>query len=355
MIHSIKPLPIKIGLVFGGASGEHQVSIRSAQTLVRALREGTNSERYDVKCFYIDLQGYCWPSIVAESILKEDLFNQAIEFTNTSKQKGFRGMPEEADLIDIWCLALHGPNGEDGTIQGLFTLMQKPFTGSGVLGSAVSMDKQAMKACFTAVGLPQVPYICLDILELERIPNKLVNRIEKSLGYPCFVKPANLGSSLGISKCNSRQELISGLKLASAYDSRLVVERAVIAREIECAVVGKSVLRASVLGEICFENEWYDYTTKYTKGSSYMVIPAHLSEETTRRARELSLEACRAVGAYGIARVDFFYVESTNNLWVNEINTLPGFTEQSMYPMLWMSSGLTLNELVHQLIKLAQE
>jgi D-alanine-D-alanine ligase len=250
---------------------------------------------------------------------------------------------------------LHGPNGEDGTIQGLFSLMQVPYVGSGVLGSAVGMDKQAMKAAFAAAGLPQVPYACVDAEELSADPRALLDRLEQQLGYPCFIKPANLGSSVGISKATNRGELLAGLELAASHDPRLVVEQGVDARELECAVLGGRRMKASVLGEICFDADWYDYDTKYSEGKSHTVIPAEVPAELSEQARRMAIAACRAVGASGLARVDFFLERSSGALWLNEINTLPGFTSQSMYPMLWEATELPLEDLVHQLVQLAQE
>ena len=187
------------------------------------------------------------------------------------------------------------------------------------------------------------------------LAKELRRRIEAELGYPCFVKPANLGSSVGISKATNRTELLAGLREAASHDPRLVVEQGVNARELECAVLGRRELRASVLGEICFDADWYDYTTKYSDGLSHTVIPAEVPPAISDRARELAIAACRAVAAEGLARVDFFYDRDSGALWLNEINTLPGFTSQSMYPMLWEASGLPLDTLVHELVQLAQE
>ena len=250
---------------------------------------------------------------------------------------------------------LHGPNGEDGTIQGLFTLMQVPFVGSGVLGSAVGMDKQAMKAAFAAAGLPQVPYACVQAAELEADSEALLDRLEGQLGFPCFVKPANLGSSVGISKATDRASLLEGMRHAAALDPRLVVEQGVNARELECAVLGTRELRASVVGEIRFDADWYDYDTKYSDGLSHTVIPAQVPADVAERVRRMAIEACHAVAASGLSRVDFFYEEATGALWLNEINTFPGFTSLSMYPMLWQASGLALPDLVHELVSGARE
>jgi D-alanine-D-alanine ligase len=217
------------------------------------------------------------------------------------------------------------------------------------------MDKQAMKAAFAAADLPQVPYACLNAAELEASPDAVAERLEASLGYPCFVKPANLGSSVGISKATNRTELLEGLRLAASLDPRLIVEQGVEARELECGVLGVNKLRTSVLGEIRFDADWYDYDTKYSEGLSHTLIPAPVSEAVSERARAMALDVFRAVGASGLARVDFFFNEELDALWVNEINTFPGFTSQSMYPMLWTASGLPLEDLIHTLVTEARE
>jgi D-alanine-D-alanine ligase len=356
--------PTRVGLIFGGASGEHAVAIRSAATVARGLASGANGGRYRTTCFYIDPQGRWWGSELAETVLAqgtpatpEQLAAAAQHGGVALEEGGFRGFPAGALDIDVWFPVLHGPNGEDGTIQGLFTLMQVPYVGSGVLGSAVGMDKQAMKAAFAAAGLPQVPYACVHASELNTDPQALLERLERELGYPCFVKPANLGSSVGISKACNRAELLAGLTAAAALDPRLVVEQGVTARELECAVKGGGggPLAASVLGEICFDADWYDYDTKYSEGKSHTVIPAVVPEAIGARARAMAIQACQAVNAQGLSRVDFFFSEASGELWLNEINTLPGFTSQSMYPMLWAASGVALDALVHELIEGARQ
>jgi D-alanine-D-alanine ligase len=353
----------RVGLVFGGASGEHAVSIRSARTVMGGLREGANAERYDVRPFYIDPVGRWWPPAVADAVLAEGSAPAPDSLPAADPRPGFQGFPEGALDVDVWFPVLHGPNGEDGTIQGLFTLMGRPYVGSGVLGSAIGMDKQAMKAAFRAAGLPQVPYLSLSRGDLTTPgqegfapPPALLEHIEHTLGYPCFVKPANLGSSVGISKASDRASLLEGLRVAVELDPRLVVEQGVVARELECAVLGpEEALEASVLGEIRFDADWYDYEAKYSEGRSRTLIPAPVSEEVQARARAMAISACRAVGASGLSRVDFFYSEPQHALWLNEINTLPGFTSQSMYPMLWAASGLPLADLLHRLLRDARE
>ena len=337
-----------VGLIFGGASGEHDVSIRSAATVAEGLASGANQERYRVQPVYIDRQGRWWGEAIARQVLSS---GQAL--ADDGSRPGFSGFPDGCLEVEIWYPVLHGPNGEDGTIQGLFSLMQKPFVGSGVLGSAVGMDKLAMKAAFSAAGLPQGPY--QPVLASQLNDNSaLLEELETQLGYPCFIKPANLGSSVGISKATSRTELKAGLDLAASHDSRLLVEKGLQVRELECAVLGSQDLKASVLGEVSFDADWYDYETKYSSGLSSTQIPADLPEDISSRAQQLAIEAVQAVGASGLSRVDFFYEEASGSLLINEINTLPGFTSQSMYPMLWKASGVPLEELVHQLLELAQ-
>jgi D-alanine-D-alanine ligase len=354
------PGALRVGLVFGGASGEHPVSIRSAATVLRGLRSGGNASRYAVSCFYIDTVGRWWGPELADAVLAQGTPASPEQLDAALRQaglpptsQGLGAFPAGALDIQVWYPVLHGPNGEDGTIQGLFTLMQVPYVGSGVLGSAVGMDKQAMKAAFAAAGLPQVPYACVNAAELSGDAGPLLERLEQQLGYPCFVKPANLGSSVGISKARSRDELLAGLQAAAALDPRIVVEQGVTARELECAVKGggAAALQASVLGEICFDADWYDYDTKYSDGKSHTVIPAQVPVAISERARAMAIDACRAVHAQGLARVDFFYAEASGEIWLNEINTLPGFTSQSMYPMLWAASGVDLEHLVAELVE----
>ena len=346
--------PTTIGLVFGGYSGEHEVSIRSATTVIHGLRSGENSQRYRVIPFYIDQEGRWWGEAFANRVLASQ---KPIEPPHSIETKGFRELPEGSETVQVWYPVLHGPNGEDGTVQGLFQLMRQPFVGAGVLGSAVSMDKLAMKAAFAGAGLSQVPYVGLHASELNDSARRdgVLDRIEADLQYPCFVKPANLGSSVGISKVRNRHELETGLDHAAQLDPRLVVEQGVDARELECAVLGRDQLRSSVVGEVRFDADWYDYTTKYTAGLSTTVIPAELPEGVAERVQQQALEACAALGVVGMARVDFFYDNTSHQLWINEINTLPGFTSQSMYPMLWEASGVTLDQLVHKLVQSAGE
>ena len=340
-----QPMATRVGLVFGGRSGEHDVSIRSARRIADALSAGANRQRYQLVLHYINRAGRWLVGDGATAALSGAIPDQP--------DHHLPRLPTTAHGVDVWFPVLHGPNGEDGTIQGVFTLLDQPFVGTGVLGAAVGMDKQAMKAAFAAAGLPQVSHVCATADTLTH-PDELVDHVEQHLGYPCFVKPANLGSSLGISKAGDRGALLAGLKAAAQLDDRLILETAVPARELECAVLGYGTLDTSVVGEILYDADWYDYATKYSPGHSTLVIPASLPQAIHDQVQRLAVRATRAVGAYGLSRVDFFYQEEGQMLYVNEINTMPGFTSKSMYPLLWQASGVPVEELVHRLIELAQ-
>jgi D-alanine-D-alanine ligase len=343
---------IRVGLLFGGRSGEHEVSIKSAGAIAQGLQSGENSSKYQVLPFYIQKNGVWQGGEVAQQVLESG------KPLTAENQGSLWQFPPQVTEIDVWFPVLHGPNGEDGTIQGLLTLMQVPFVGSGVLGSAVGMDKIAMKTAFAQAGLPQVKYKAVSRSQIWSDPcvfTKLCGEIEQELGYPCFVKPANLGSSVGIAKVRSQGELQTALDNAASYDRRVIVEAGVVARELECAVLGNDKPKASVVGEITFNSDFYDYETKYTEGRSQMVIPAQIPDRISTQIREMSLRAFAAVDAAGIARVDFFYVESTGDVLINEINTLPGFTAFSMYPQMWKATGIPFSSLVDQLVQLAMD
>ena len=344
---------LRIGLLFGGCSGEHEVSIVSARAINAALSAEQNTDKYEILPFYIQKNGVWCGTEIASQVLE---LGKALQ--NSTKTSDLWQFPPQASQVDVWFPILHGPNGEDGTIQGLLTLTQVPFVGSGVLGSAVGMDKIAMKTAFAQAGLPQVKYMTLTRSQIWSNPcvfPKLCDEIENFLLYPCFVKPANLGSSVGIAKVRSRPELEVALDNAASYDRRVIVEAGVVAREVECAVLGNDNPKASVVGEITFKSDFYDYETKYTQGKADLSIPAPLPDAISSQIREMAIKAFATVDASGLARVDFFYVESTGEVLINEINTLPGFTETSMYPRLWTYSGIPFPELVDKLIQLALE
>ncbi len=341
----------KVGLLFGGKSGEHEVSINSAFAIYNVLLTGENKDKYDVLPFYIQKNGL-WKS---PEISQQVLQSKTPLSTNTEKPNLW-DFPTEVNQVDVWFPILHGPNGEDGTIQGLLQLMQVPYVGSGVLGSSVGMDKIAMKTAFAIAQLPQVKYMAVTRSEIwsnSCIFPKLCDQIEETIGYPCFVKPANLGSSVGIAKVRTRSELEKALDDAASYDRRIIVEAGVIARELECAVLGNDQISASVVGEITHNSDFYDYETKYTEGKSSVIIPAKIPPEIVTEIQEMAKKALIAIDGSGLSRVDFFYVENTGEIFINEINTLPGFTVFSMYPQLWESTGIPYGNLVDKIIQLA--
>jgi D-alanine-D-alanine ligase len=343
---------LQVGLLFGGCSGEHEVSISSARAIAKALTQDGNGDKYALLPFYIQKDGGWQATDVAQQVLDTGTP------LPTEGQANLWQFPSLAAEVDVWFPILHGPNGEDGTVQGLLHLMQTPFVGSGVLGSAVGMDKIMMKTIFAAAGLPQVPYQVVNRAQVWSDPcryTSLCEELETGLGYPCFVKPANLGSSVGISKVRSRPQLEAALDSAASYDRRLIVEAGVVAREVECAVLGNEQPQASVVGEITFQSDFYDYETKYTAGQANLLIPAPIPDPVIEQVREMALQAFMAVDAAGLARVDFFYVEATGEVLINEINTLPGFTATSMYPQLWAATGVSFPALVDQLVQLALE
>ena len=343
----------KVGLLFGGRSGEHEVSIVSARAIASALNQDGNAAKYQVIPVYIDKKGAWHDSDIAQQVLES---GKSIE--NEDIKGNLWQFPPYLNEIEVFFPILHGPNGEDGTIQGLLTLMQIPYVGSGVLGSSVGMDKIAMKTAFAQADLPQVKYLGVSRAQIWSSPcvfPKLCDRIEETLAYPCFVKPANLGSSVGIAKVRSRSELESALDNAASYDRRIIIEEGVAAREVECAVLGNDHPKASVIGEISFTSDFYDYETKYQSGLAQLHIPAKLNKTIAEQVKEMALQAFSAVDAAGLARVDFFYIEATEEVLINEINTLPGFTATSMYPQLWQATGIDFPQLVDKLITLAQE
>ena len=261
------------------------------------------------------------------------------------------GIPD----VDVLFPVLHGPFGEDGTVQGLLELADIPYVGAGVLGSALAMDKVVMKAVFCAQGLPVADYAPIMRWEWEQQPKQVSARIEQRIGYPCFVKPANLGSSVGVSKVHGPAELSAALNVAARYDRRLVVERAVNAREIECSVLGNDHPVASLPGEVIPRREFYDYVAKYSDEGTQLIIPADLPKVKASEIQELAVRAFVALDCAGMARADFFLDRETGGVYVNELNTTPGFTAASMYPRMWVESGLPYPELLDRLVQLAFE
>jgi D-alanine-D-alanine ligase len=262
----------------------------------------------------------------------------------------------QAGAIDVVFPVLHGPFGEDGTIQGLLEMANVPYVGAGVLGSALGMDKAVQKTLLRAAGLPVVDWVDFTIADWRRRREPLIVDVESRLGYPCFVKPANMGSSVGVSKAHDEAELVSGVEAAAGYDRKIVVEWAVPEpREIEVSVLGNDDPRASVPGEIVPDREWYDYDSKYSDSQTQLIIPAQLPAESAAELRRLAIAAFRAIDGAGMARVDFLADRGATRFWINELNTIPGFTSISMYPKLWEASGVSYAELCDRLIELAIE
>lgn len=336
-------------VVFGGRSGEHEVSLASARAIIDTLRKG---ERFEVIPMGITKEGHWLSSGDPMSELESVSADGRSGVPASVSEK----LPANLGRCDVVFPVLHGPYGEDGTIQGLLELAGVPYVGSGVLGSAASMDKVTMKKIFAYHGLPQVEWLGLTRKEWEADRKTWTRHVEKDLGYPCFVKPSNLGSSVGISKASSPEELEDALDVAAGLDRRMIVEAAADAREIEVAVLGNEDPKVSVPGEILVDtNEFYDYEAKYTEGKSEVVAPADIPGGAAMEIRNIARDAYRAVDAAGMARIDFFLEHGTGRVLLNEINTIPGFTPTSVYARLWDASGLPYDRLLARLIDLALE
>jgi len=355
---------IRVGLVFGGRSGEHDVSLASARSVMANL----DPRKYEVIPLGITKDG-TWllgdeplrmlaPGTQAASAPADH--TTAVTLTGDPTVRRLIPLQGNEPLhdngaLDVIFPVLHGTYGEDGTLQGLLEMANVPYVGCGVLGAALGMDKEKMKMVFAAVGLPNVEYFVCRRNEWERSPATVMNVVEQSLGYPCFVKPVNLGSSVGINKAHNRAELEHAIQVAAEYDRKIIIERGINCREVECAVLGNDEPVASVIGEVISSGEFYDYNAKYLDGKSQTIIPADLSQATAEEVRRQAVRAFLATDLSGLARVDFFIERETGKVYINEVNTLPGFTEISMYPKLWLASGLPYPQLLDRLIELAIE
>ena len=349
---------ISVGILFGGRSGEHDVSLQSAASVINAL----DPAKYEIVPIGITHEGHWRVGSGALQLLAEVLQTGA-PVTPSADPTGPKLLPlalarpsaKALPSLDVVFPVLHGTFGEDGTVQGLLELADLPYVGAGVLASATGMDKDVMKRLFRDAGLPVIPWELILRADWESHPGIVRKRIEKSLRYPLFVKPVNMGSSVGISKVHSRRELTAALNLAAQYDRKLLVENGIDAREIECSVLGNDHPQASVPGEVVPVNEFYDYEAKYIKEGSELVIPARLSARQTKQVRDIAIRAFQAVDGAGMGRVDFLLDRKTGKVFLNEINTIPGFTSISMYPKLWEASGLPYPRLLDRLIELALE
>ncbi|MCX7711163.1 MAG: D-alanine--D-alanine ligase [Clostridia bacterium] len=383
----------RIAVIFGGQSSEHEVSRVSAQSVISNI----NRDKYDVAMIGITKDGRWlnyegpveklstgeWQAIAEKAAASRGMISTAvdsIQLDGSDLQKGMvsataqydmirlpaansarnifkaAGAEEESKTIDVVLPILHGINGEDGTIQGLFELAGVPYVGCGVLGSALGMDKAYSKIIFEKEGIPQGKYLVFSRKQIHQDAESLAKQVEAMLEYPCFVKPSNAGSSVGVSKAHDRNELIKALEFAARYDRRVLVEEFINGREVECAVLGNDDPIASTVGEVIPCNEFYDYEAKYQTGdSSKVVIPADLPKATIDEIRGYAVRAFKSLDCSGLSRVDFFVHKETGRIYINEINTLPGFTSISMYPKLWEASGIPYAELIERLIDLAVE
>ncbi|WP_340084243.1 D-alanine--D-alanine ligase [Siminovitchia sp. FSL H7-0308] len=352
---------MKLCLLYGGKSAEHEVSLQTAKAVIGAL----DKNKFDIYPIYVSKQGQ-W----AEGSKITDTITDVaqLQLLNNNSNEGLSSTGEDqlshksTDMIpsslqsgyDVVFPLLHGPNGEDGTIQGLLEVLNIPYVGNGVLASSAGMDKVTMKNLFAQAGLRQVKYVSYIRSAWEADRDTAYDEVEARFGYPCFVKPANLGSSVGISKCENREELVAAFEEAFRYDRKIIIEQGVTAREIEIGLLGNDEVSCSVAGEIVPKKAFYDYEAKYQDGSTELVIPADISEEQYAELREMAIAAYKELDCSGLARVDFFITEDGQVL-INEVNTMPGFTPFSMFPLLWKHTGLPYAELIERLIDLGIE
>ncbi|MDC2990535.1 D-alanine--D-alanine ligase [bacterium] len=344
-----------IGLIFGGNSNEHEVSISSAKTVYEAFNSEINKERFTVKAFYLNKYGDWLDSDSSEKILIGETENNKTikqKIFNQEKINFLEGI--EFQNVDVWFPLLHGFNGEDGSIHGLLRFTKKPLVGCGIIGSALGMDKILMKTIFSNLKLPQVNYLVFQNEDLndKAVKNKIINKILKKLNFPVFVKPSNSGSSLGISKVINESEISQALEKAHGIDPRILIEEGLEVREIECGIIGRSELLISEIGEVNYESDWYDYDSKYNSNNK-IIIPAEINSKITNEIKDIAIKSCKALNIFGFARVDFFLEKSSNKILLNEINTIPGFTKNSMFPMLWEASGLKIEQLVAKLVDIS--
>ncbi len=359
---------IKVTVLFGGQSSEHEVSRISAQCVL----ENMDKERFDIQTIGITKQGE-WLKFdgdikwIGSGEWEDKARAKLLEAPRVPGKNLDATVPTCMDLVcfydkegnkqgtDVVFPVLHGPNGEDGSVQGLLQLANVPYVGCNILASAAGMDKEFSKLVFQNAGIPQANYIKVMRNEIEGARSFLINHVTEKLGWPCFVKPANAGSSVGVSKVSRPEELEAALFNASKYDTKILIEEFINGREIECAVLGNDNPVASAVGEIVPCNEFYDYNAKYIDGKSDTIIPAAIDDQIMEQVRDYAVRAFKALGCSGLSRVDFFIEKNTNRVVLNEINTMPGFTNISMYSKLWEASGIPYSELITKLIELAFE
>ncbi|HEY6803561.1 MAG TPA: D-alanine--D-alanine ligase family protein [Pyrinomonadaceae bacterium] len=360
------PKKLRVGVIFGGRSGEHEVSVRSARAIIGAI----DRKKFEVVPIAITKEGKWLSPAQSTNLLPAEVHERLAASNNSDGDVALLGDPSHkglislnsasgAEPIDVVFPALHGPFGEDGTLQGLLEMADVPYVGCGVLASSCGMDKVTMKTLFVQAGLPICKHIWFLRSQWQSNPEKIVRKIKTELGLPCFVKPANLGSSVGVSRAKDKKSLADAIDLAAEYDRKIIVEEEVVGREIECAILGNDQPEASLPGEYVIHEEsarFLDYTEKYAStGNVSFVVPAPLSKSITTRLQKMAVQAFQAVDGSGLARVDFFLEQKSGELVVNELNTLPGLTEVSGYPKMWETSGLSFTKLIEKLIDLAFE
>lgn len=334
-----------MGIIYGGKSSEHEVSLRTAFSIMEAI----DYLRYEVIPIYIDIEGQ-WAK--GEKLTAKPLRVESLRIEENKNSFSVFALKQE---LDVFFPVVHGPFGEDGTLQGMLEMIDVPYVGSGVLASAVGMDKVMMKNIFEIVSLPQCKFLWFTRKEISLNAISISEQIEESLGYPCFVKPVNLGSSVGISKAKDRESLLKALALAASYDRKVIIEEFVEGRELEIGVLGNEELKTSVVGEIISAGEFYDYAAKYKNIGTKLEIPAKVPASVVERIEETAKRAFVALECSGISRIDFFWDDKEDKVYINEINTMPGFTPFSMYPLLFKEAGISYPELIEELIELALE
>lgn len=358
----MKTKKIRVGLIFGGRSGEHEVSFCSASSIIKAI----DKDKYTVIPICITKEGRWISPQDSKLALQSGRIEGKSTVTLLNNPSGTalvridnnQRLDKSSTLekLDVIFPVLHGPYGEDGTVQGLLELADVPYVGAGVAASAISMDKDLMKTIFKQKNLPILKWLTIKRKEWQKDKEKILSIIQNDFEYPLFVKPTNLGSSVGITKVHKKGELDKAIDLAASYDRKILIEEGLEeAREIECGVLGNDEPQASVVGEVKPAGEFYDYDSKYIDKETQLIIPADLPDGVSRKVQEIALRAFKAVDAAGMARVDFFVSKRENKIYLSEINTIPGFTSTSMYPRLWKASRIPYPELIDQLIQLALE
>lgn len=349
---------VRLGILFGGKSGEHEVSLSSAASVIGAL----DPEEYEITAIGITKTGRPASMTEVRNMLPVALHNRVGLWGGAGDSDPasladwfFAGCADSKQHPEIIFPLLHGPYGEDGTIQGFLEIAGMPYVGCGVLASAVGMDKDVMKRLFAQASLPIVPFRVEHSRGLEKRLERLRHEVEAQFGYPVFSKPANLGSSVGVFKIHDAGEFDEAILSSAQFDRKIMIEKGIDARELECAVLGNENPEASMVGEVVPACEFYDYEAKYINPGSRIQVPADIDAETARQVRHLALRAFETIDGSGLARVDFFLDRKSGAVWLNEINTMPGFTSISMYPKLWAACGVPFNQLIHRLVELGFE